>query len=169
MRTKICLLILLSIFLAVSSFAQNIPFVYGVENTGTKFEKPVLPPLEQLPVIVPLTDPFAWSDNKGRSTKFKNWSQRRAEIGVEIQHYEIGKKPNRPDTITASFSDGTLTVNITENGKILTLTSKITLPSGKGPFPAVIGIGRGSGSLPAEIIASRGIAQIPFNFTQVMA
>jgi len=170
MRTKLSLLIFqLIIFLAVNSFAQKIPFVYGVENTGAKFSKPVLPTIEQLPVIEPLTDPFEWSDSKGRSTKFKNWSHRRAEIGAEIEHYEIGKKPTRPDTITASFSDGTLTVNITENGKTLTLTSKIILPSGKGPFPAVIGIGRGSGSLPAEIFAGRGIAQIPFNFTQVMA
>lgn len=165
----ISLLLLSSTFLTVNSFAQKIPFVYGVENSGAKFSKPVLPLLEQLPAIEPLTDPFEWSDGKGRSTKFKNWSQRRAEIGAEIEHYEIGKKPDRPDTITASYSGDTLKVHVTENGKTLTLTSKITLPEGKGPFPVVIGIGRGSGSLPAEIFASRGIAQIPFNFTQVMA
>jgi len=163
------LILLLIVSSSLSLSAQKIPFVYGVENTGAKFTKAALPTLEQLPVIEPLTDPFAWSDGKGRSAKFKNWSHRRAEIGAEIEHYEIGKKPDRPDTITASYSGDTLRVNVTENGKTLTLTSRITLPSGKGPFPAVIGIGRGSGSLPAEIFASRGIAQIPFNFTQVMA
>ncbi|MDP2889967.1 MAG: hypothetical protein Q8P34_13520 [Bacteroidota bacterium] len=163
------LILLLIVSASLSLSAQKIPLVYEIENTGAKFSKPVLPPLEQLPVIVPLTDPFVWSDNKGRSTKFKNWSQRRAEIGAEIQHYEIGKKPDRPDTLSASYSKDTLTVKITENGKTLILKSKITLPEGKGPFPAVIGIGRGSGSLPAEIFASRSIAQIPFNFTQVMA
>ncbi|MDO9040509.1 MAG: hypothetical protein Q7U65_03980, partial [Bacteroidota bacterium] len=170
MRIKLSLLMFLLItFVVDRSFAQKIPFVYGVENTGAKFSKPVLPTIEQLPVIEPLTDPFTWSDGKGRSTKFKNWSHRRAEIGAEIQHYEIGKKPNRPDTITASYSGDTLKVHVTENGKSLTLTSKITLPEGKGPFPAVIGIGRGSGSLPPEIFASRGIVLIPFNFVQVMA
>ena len=174
MKTKvrikiISLLFLSSTFLAVNSFAQKIPLVYKVENSGAKFSKPVLPTIEELPAIEPLTDPFAWSDGKKQSTKFKDWSHRRAEIGAEIQHYEIGKKPDRPDTITASYSGDTLKVHVTENGKTLTLTSKITLPEGKGPFPAVIGIGRGSGSLPAEIFASRGIAQIPFNFTQVMA
>jgi hypothetical protein len=170
MRIKIIsLLLVLSTFLAVNSFAQKIPFVYGVENTGSKYPTPVLPTIEQLPAIEPLTDPFAWSDGKKRSTKFKDWSHRRAEIKAEIEHYEIGKKPDRPDTITASYSGDTLKVHVTGNGKTLTLTSKITLPSGKGPFPAVIGIGRGSGSLPAEIFASRGIVQIPFNFTQVMA
>lgn len=169
MRTKIISLILLSTLLAINSVGQKIPFVYEVENTGAKFPKPILPTIEQLPTIETLTDPFAWSDGKKRSTKFKDWSHRRAEIGAEIEHYEIGKKPNRPDTITASYSNDTLKVRITENGKTLVLTSKITLPEGKGPFPAVIGIGRGSGSLPAEIFTSRGIAQIPFNFTQVMA
>lgn len=169
-RIQVHLLILLFITSASMNLsAQKIPFVYGVENTGAKFSNPILPALEQLPVVEPLTDPFAGSDGKGRSTKFKNWSQRRAEIGAEIQHYEIGQKPDRPDNITASYARDTLKVNITENGKTLTLTSKITLPEGKGPFPAVIGIGRGSGSLPAEIFTTRGVAQIPFIFTQVMA
>ena len=169
LRIQVRLLILLLIVSAsLSLSAQKIPLVYRVENTGAKFSKPDLPMLEQLPVIEPLTDPFTWSDGKGRSAKFKNWSRRRAEIGAEIEHYEIGEKPNRPDTITASYSGDTLKVHVTGNGKTLTLTSRITLPEGKGPFPAVIGIGRGSGSLPAEIFASRGIAQIPFNFVQVM-
>ena len=146
LRIKARLLILLLIVSAsLSLSAQKIPLVYEIENTGAKFKTPALPVLEQLPVIVPLPDPFAWSDGKGRSTKFKNWSQRRAEIGAEIQHYEIGKKPDRPDTLSASYSKDTLTVKITENGKTLILKSKITLPEGKGPFPAVIGIGRGSG------------------------
>ena len=163
------LLLLLNIFLGISLFAQQVPFVYGAENTGAGFAKPALPSLNELPVIAPLTDPFVWSDGSGRSVDFKDWERRRNEIGAEIQHYEIGEKPARPDSITATFVDGLLTVNVTENGQTLTITSKITLPEGTGPFPAVIGIGRGSGSLPADIFASRGIAQIPFNFGNVMA
>jgi hypothetical protein len=170
MRIKVrFLLLLLTTFLIVNVFAQKIPLVYDVENTGAKFPKPVLPTLTELPDIKPLTDPFEWSDRSGRSVKFKHWSHRRAEIGAEIEHYEIGKKPDRPDTITASYSGGILTVNVTENGMTLTLTSQVTLPPGNGPFPAVIGMGRGSGSLPSDIFTSRGIAQIPFNFGQVMA
>jgi len=170
MRIKLSLLIfLLNTFVVVNSFAQKIPLIYDVENTGASFPKPVLPDLSKLPTIEPLTDPFEWSDGSGRSTKFKDWSHRRAEIGAEIEHYEIGPKPGRPDTITASYSGGTLTVNVTVNGKTLTLTSKITLPEGVGPFPAVIGMGFGTGSLPPDIFTSRNIAQIPFNFGQVMA
>ncbi len=162
-------LLLLNLFFGISLFAQQLPFVYGTENSGARFPKPVLPTLDELPVVAPLTDPFAWSDGSGRSTDFKDWERRRNEIGAEIQHYEIGEKPVRPDTISATYVDGLLTVNVTENGQTLTITSKIILPEGTGPFPAVIGIGRGSGSLPTDIFASRGIAQIPFNFGNVMA
>lgn len=125
--------------------------------------------IEELPVIKPLTDPFEWSDKSGRSTKFEDWKKRRTEIKAEIEHYEIGEKPNRPENITASFINDTLTVNITKNGNTLTLTSYILLPEGDGPFPAVIGIGRGSGSLPEGVFSTRNIAQITFNFTQVMS
>lgn len=171
MKYKIQLLIA-GLFLFVGHlFAQQIPLVYSVENTGERFSLSEFSDLDKLPVIEPLTDPFAWSNGKGRSTKFKDWTRRRAEIASEIQHYEIGFKPGRPKNLTADFStaDSILTIIIVENQDTLKLTSKISLPSGKGPFPAVIGIGRGSGSLPADIFSSRNIARIAFNFTQVMA
>lgn len=149
--------------------AQSPPLVYDVEHTGAKFEPPALPTIENLSVIRPLPDPFEWSDQSGRSTAFKDWSRRRAEIKSEIEHYGIGKKPDRPEDLTADYSDGVLTVKITENGETLTLTARIELPDGDGPFPAVIGIGRGSGSLPADIFARRNVARIAFNFGQVMS
>jgi len=170
MRKKLILLILLlSTFATLKSYTQTVPLVYDVENTRAVFPRPVLPKLNELPTVEPLTDPFEWSDRSGRSTKFGDWSHRRSEIGAEIEHYEIGPKPARPDTITASYVGGKLTVNVTVNGNTLTMTSLIVLPAGKGPFPAVIGIGLGTGSLPPDIFTSRGIAQIPFNFSQVMA
>ena len=110
-----------------------------------------------------------WSDGKGRVAKFDEWSRRRAEIKAEIEHYEIGRKPTRPADLTASYANGRLKVEVKVKGQALTLTAAISLPDGDGPFPAVIGIGRGSGSLPADIFESRDIAQISFNFGQVMA
>ena len=148
--------------------AREIPLVYNTESSVTPFEV-CLPSLKELPVIEKLPDPFAWSDGSGRSTLFEDWSRRRMEIGAEIQHYEIGEKPARPDSITADFSDDTLTVWINVNGEQLILKSHVIIPEGEGPFPAVIGIGRGSGSLPAELFSSRDIAQVTFNFAQVMA
>lgn len=157
----------------VESYAQDIPLVYDVENTGAEFPQPILPGFSNLPVIEPLTDPFLWSDGSKRDTMFANWNHRRAEIKAEIENYEIGFKPNRPDSITATFTDDTLlTVNVFLNGNNLTLTSKLTLPDGEGPFPAVIGMvlfpGFGStGSLPANIFTSRDIASIEFVHNQV--
>ena len=148
--------------------SQEIPLVYNKENTVAPTTVH-LPTFEELPVIETLPDPFAWSDGSGRSTQFEDWSRRRMEIGAEIQHYEIGEKPVRPDSITASFHNDTLTVWINVNGEQLILKSQVILPEGEGPFPAVIGIGMGSGSLPADLFSSRNIAQITFNFSQVMA
>jgi hypothetical protein len=111
----------LNAYVFVNSFAQEIPLVYEIENTGADCTRPPLPSFSELPVVDPLTDPFEWSDGSGRSTNFENWYRRRAEIGVEIEQYEIGPKPVRPDTITAGYSQDTLTVNITVNGKTLTL------------------------------------------------
>ncbi|MFW6354022.1 MAG: hypothetical protein ACOC3I_06515 [Verrucomicrobiota bacterium] len=145
------------------------PLVYGKANTGEGCARPVLPGREFLPFVEPLTDPFRWSDGRGRVTSFEEWRCRRAEIKAEIEHYEVGPKPDRPDDLRANYADGVLTVEITVGGETLTLTSEITLPAGDGPFPAVIGVGRGSGSLPASLLAERDIAQIPFDFTQVMA
>lgn len=166
----------ISIFLFLTLYglgslsAQIIPLVYDVENTGIKCKKPPLPSFNNLPVVSSLPDPFAWSGNhRGRISKFSEWKCRRAEIAAEVEHYEIGEKPVRPDTLNASFSDGILTVTIVENGNTLVLTSKVTLPAGDGPFPAVIGMGGPTGSLPADLFSSRGIANIVFNFGQVMA
>lgn len=145
------------------------PLVYSVEHTGAKFPAPVLPPLAKLPTVEPLTDPFTWSDGKGRVTKFEEWSRRRAEIKAEIEHYEIGEKPPRPKNVTANYADGKLTVKVTVNGETLTLTATVALPKVEGRVPAVIGIGRGSGSLPSDIFRSRNIAMITFNFGQVMS
>jgi len=85
--------------------AAQPPLVYSVEHTGAEFPAPVLPGIDELPTVEPLTDPFEWSDGSGRVTEFADWSRRRAEIKAEIEHYEIGKKPPRPEKITASCEE----------------------------------------------------------------
>ncbi|WP_139920918.1 T9SS type A sorting domain-containing protein [Hymenobacter sp. DG01] len=164
--------LLLSV-LGLSSFGQQIPLVYSSENTGTTCTAPPLPSFDQLPAIAPLPDPFMWSDGRGRSTSFTDWECRRNEIKAEIENYEIGRKPAKPETITASYAAGTtagtgvLTVNVTVNGQTLVLTSQIALPTGTGPFPAVIGMNSANGSLPADIFTSRNVARITFSHNQV--
>ncbi len=143
------------------------PFVYDVENTGADCPIPSMPSFSQLPAIQSLPDPFEWADGRGRIENYSDWRIRRAEIGAQIQYYEIGEKPPRPDSIAASYSNGVLTVNVTVNGRTLTLTSQVVLPSGPGPFPAVIGMNSPSGSIPSSIFTSRNIAEITFNQDQV--
>jgi hypothetical protein len=171
MKNLVLLIAALMLTQAVDAPSPGVPLVYDVEHTGAKFPQPVLPAFDKLPIVRPLTDPFEWSDGSGRSTSFQDWSRRRAEIKAEIEHYGIGKKPPRPAQIEASYRDGTLTVKVTEHGESLTLTSRVQMPDGAGPFPAVIGIGfgGGSGSLPADIFTSRNVARIAFNFGQVMS
>jgi hypothetical protein len=143
------------------------PLVYDVENTAADFPKPTMPSLSGLPAIQALPDPFEWADGRGRMSNFSDWRLRRAEIGAQIQNYEVGEKPIRPDSIKASYSGGVLTVIVTVKGKSLTLTSQVILPAGAGPFPAVIGINFPSGSIPSTIFSSRNIAQITFSHNQV--
>lgn len=171
MKLKLWITLLSLVIISMSVWAQP-PLVYSVENTGAKFAAPVLPALDKSPVIDPLTDPFMPSDGKKRSTKFADWEKRRNEIGAEFQHYEIGKKPTRPENISATYTDSTptsglLTVNVTVNGRTLTLNSRVMLPSGTGPFPAVIGMNSLNGSVPADIFTSRNIARISFVHNQV--
>lgn len=168
-KQKIIFLPVFLLLLTVTH-SQPIPFVYPMEHTGAACPRPELPAIEQLPIVAPLTDPFLLSDGSRRVTQFSEWSCRRAEILAEIQHYEIGKKPAKPQNMTASFiADTLLTVTINVNGQALSIESRVTIPEGEGPFPAVIGIGRGTGSLPPEIFSDRNIATIAFDFGQVMS
>src|SRR5688572_26130834 len=156
MKAKFTIAAFLLSFICLGLSAQ-IPLVYNTENTGSGFPAPPLPPLNQLSIVDPLPDPFMWSNGSGRSTSFGDWEKRRNEIRAEIENYEIGLKPVRPDTISATYTPGatpttgTLTVVVTKNGQSLTLTSQITLPAGPGPFPAIIGMNSNSGSVPASI------------------
>ncbi|MCL5020113.1 MAG: hypothetical protein M1339_00295, partial [Bacteroidetes bacterium] len=107
---------------------------------------------------------------RGQIKYYSDWAVRRNEIGDQIQNYEIGMIPPRPDSITASFSqtDSVLTVNVTVNGQTLTLTSTVVLPSGTGPFPVVIGMNTPVNFiLPSSILDSNKIVQIMFNADQV--
>jgi hypothetical protein len=172
MKARVMLVLLLPHFIGIGIRAQP-PLVYPVENTGAGYPLPPLPAIDQLPGIAPLPDPFIFANGSGRSTNFTDWARRRSEIKAQIENYEIGPKPNRPDTITAAWipgatpTSGTLQVVVTVNGQTLTLSSNVSLPAGAGPFPAVIGMNSLNGSMPADIFTSRNVARITFSHNQV--
>lgn len=170
MRTQTILMTLLfNICLFANSLAQTLPLVYNAENTLANYPKPPLPTLTQLPPIQALPDPFLWADGRGRISNISDWEYRRTEIKAQIENYEIGTKPavDIPTQVTASYTGTTLTVNVTANGHTLTLTCAVVLPSGSGPFPAVIGMNTPSGGVPSSLFTSRNIAEITFSHNQV--
>mgnify|MGYP001360821744 FL=1 len=168
-KIKMALAILLLSQMMV--FGQTaIPLVYDKEYTNDNFRVPEMPAIDKLPEITTLPDPFAWADGSGRSTDFKDWKRHRFEIAHQLQHYELGMKPVTPrDSIEAILNNDTLRVIVHENGEVLLLTAPIKYPEGNGPFPAIIGIGRSTGALPEQLFDKRKIAQITFDFTQVMS
>src|SRR5215469_3131381 len=182
-KTSLSLLLLLLLpAVALRAAAQEIeqtwgdsfvPKVYHSENTGANFPAPTFPAFAQLPIVRPLPDPFVFANGQ-RNTDFSRWEQRRNEIFSAVQDYMLGPKPDCHDcTIAANYVPsttnplaGTLTINITRNGQMMTETAAITLPSsGSGPFPYVIGIASPTGSLPASLFP--GIATVAFNQNQV--
>jgi len=140
------------------------PLVYSKENTGASCKAPPLPNPSQCPNVQKLPDPFSWSDGSGRVKTLADWECRRNEIKAEIENYELGKKPEPPQSVKASLSGNTLTVTVNDNGGSLTLTSKISVPSGNGPFPIIIGMNSNTGSLSAGQF--NGFIQVPFNHDQ---
>ena len=150
--------------------ACRIPLVFSKENTAKGYPRIEMKAFEDLPSQPGLPDPFAWADGSGRSTDFKDWERHRSEIMQMLYHYEIGEKPTvRKKQMKARMVNDTLVVDVTVGGETLRLTAPIVYPEGEGPFPAVIGIGFGTGSLPRDIFSQRGVAQIAFNFSQVMS
>ncbi len=150
----------------VSLYAQDIPLVYSVENTGAE-ANPVLPTKDQAKKIDPLPDPLEWSDGSGRVTEFSDWSKRRGEIAKEIQHYEIGTKPVvDPSAVSASMNGNTLNVDVTVNGETLHLSATITYPT-VGEPPYALMIGTSNNSLPAALFRDRPIALMNYSESQV--
>lgn len=151
----------------ISAACSDIPLVFDKENTAAEFEAPAMPPLEELEALETLPDPLEFEDG-GRVKKYSQWERRRAEILAQLQHYEVGFKPETPrECIDARMERDTLVADITVNGETLTIRSLIQYPEGDGPFPAIIGIGMGAGSLPQQIFKDRNIAMIAFPFWEV--
>ncbi len=110
------------------------------ENTTTSCNVPALPAYASLVANPKLPDPFTSLDGS-RIARKDQWACRRAEIMAQAQRYELGVKPPRPSTVSGSFSNGAITVNVSEGGKSTSFTATVSYPStGSPPFPAMIGI-----------------------------
>lgn len=144
--------------------AGEYPLSYDVENTGAACEDPVSLNKNNLKSCKTLPNPFEWANGSGSVTDFCDWSCRRNEIKREIEYWEIGEKPTF-DKLEASYSGGTLTVKVYNGSNTLTLTSKISVPSGNGPHPIVIGMDGNTGSLSSSYFSK--CIQVPFTHSQI--
>ena len=146
---------------AASAQKTNIPFVYDVEHTGSKFAAPKMPGIDKLPVIRELPDPL----EKVRS--FKDWSKRRSAIGHMIQHYGIGTKPAvEASQVKARMDGDTVIVDVTVGQETLTLKSVIRYPK-EGQAPYALIIGTDMIALPRQLFEDRPIATTTFTSAQV--
>lgn len=107
-----------------------------------------------------LPNPFKMMDGTSVTTKTQ-WTCRREEMAAMFEATELGEKPRKPESVTGSYLNGTLTVTVTDKGKTVSFTASI---SGGGtasdPVPAVIGFGGGS---LGTSYSGMGVATINFN------
>ncbi|WP_433730096.1 cellulose binding domain-containing protein [Actinoplanes sp. CA-051413] len=132
----------------------------AVEDEGAGCAVPALPDAGSLPTIAKLPDPFTRL-NGTRITSTSDWQCRRAEIKKLAEKFVYGEKPAKPATVTGTVSSTNITVNVSHNGKSSSFSAKVELPSGSGPFPAVVVLG-GFGADTAGIKAA-GAAVINYD------
>jgi hypothetical protein len=121
---------------------------------------PKIVDIAQLPVITGLPNPFVKANGQTIKTK-QDWACRRAEIGAQMQAYQLGDKPGAPVQVKAELQGESLLVTVADKGKTLSFTAKIILPkTGKAPYPAIIGMG--NSWLNNDALAKQGVAIIQF-------
>jgi hypothetical protein len=110
-----------------------------------------------------LPDPFTFASGTKVTTK-DQWACRANEISQIFQKNELGVLPGKPQSVTASLSGSTLTINVSDQGKSISFTASIKLPtSGTAPYPAIIAYGGASIPIPA------GVATVTFSNDDIAA
>ncbi|RKR92878.1 cellulose binding domain-containing protein [Micromonospora pisi] len=137
--------------------ADNLVAAAAVEDEGA--DCPV-PGAVSLTANSRLPDPFRKVNGTRISAK-SEWRCRRAEIKELAERYVYGDKPRKPASVTGTVSSTSITVNVTDNGRSSSFSAGVQLPSGSGPFPAVVVLG-GLGADTATIRAA-GAAIISYD------
>jgi len=151
---RFCAAILLTTGVAV---AVNAPPASAAEDNGANCSVSVP---GSFPSDSRLPDPFQRIDGT-RITAQSQWECRRAEIRELAERFVYGDKPAKPQTVTGSVTSTNITVNVSHNGRSASFSASVQLPSGTGPFPAVIVYG-GFGA-DTNTIRSTGAAVINYD------
>lgn len=105
-----------------------------------------------------LPDPFTMLDGSKVQTK-EDWRCRREEILRLAEENTHGAKPGAPDELTSSYSNGRLTINVSDNGRSASFSVNITGGNGN---PGVIEYAGGGFGAPAQFFPS-GVARITYD------
>jgi Cellulose binding domain len=132
----------------------------GGEDEGADCAVSGLPDLASLPTNAKLPDPFKKLDGMRISAR-SDWRCRREEIKKLAEKFVYGEKPAKPQSVTGTVTRTGITVNVTHQGKSSSFSAGVDLPSGSGPFPAVVVLG-GFGADTATI-KSAGAAVINYD------
>jgi hypothetical protein len=107
-------------------------------------------------------NPFTKLDGTIIATK-ADWVCRRKEIRAQAEKSVYGTKPGKPDSVTGTLTNTSLSVNVSNQGKTASFNATVTLPTtGTAPFPAVFGVG-GPGGVDQATFLSQGVAVINFD------
>ncbi|KAK4462861.1 putative carbohydrate esterase family 15 protein [Cladorrhinum samala] len=111
---------------------------------------------------IKLPDPFTFLNGTKVVTK-ADWACRQDEISSIFQRYELGPLP-AVESVSATFASNKLSITVTAaGGKTLSFSATVKLPSGSGPFPALIALGGVSIPVPSNV------AVITYNNEEIAA
>jgi glucuronyl esterase-like protein len=137
-----------------------------VENLGADCQIPALAEPGQLPRLEKLPDPFQRLDGT-RVTRQSEWRCRRQELLKQAEKYIYGQKPPKPEKVSGSVSNDTISVDVEQGGTSIHFSAEVVLPQGTGPFPAIINLGARNSSggitLGESFILDQGVAIIFYN------
>ena len=139
----------------------------SAENNGADCPVPKLADAAELPDIATLPDPFM-SLSGERISRKQQWRCQRQQLYGQVQHYESGIKPPKPELVRGRVTNNSVDVTVGHDHKEVSFTAALTLPSGgEPPYPAIIGIG--ASRLNNEYLAGAGVAVINLNNNQIGA
>jgi len=129
------------------------------------------PPVDELPVIEFLPDPFIMEDGSRVKTQ-ADWEKQREYLKAMIQHYMYGFRPPAPEDLAVQVSGtgSTRSMKFTVNapsGKSFSFDAGMFIPPGDGPFPVVIRNDRRAEPSQTDMAAKRGYIMISYNRVQL--
>lgn len=135
------------------------------------------PPVDDLPVIEELPDPFIMEDGS-RVKSLADWEKQRKYLKTMIQHYEYGFRPPVPEDVTVdevssndigwAIEKELLFTVTAPGGDKIPFSAGMRIPKGEGPFPIIIKNDRRINRIPAsEEGVKRGYIMMDYRRTDL--